>query len=124
MRVTESDIQRRAYELWEAADRTGSADFHWCQAERELLQGSEPSVGGSLPEVLNQAMATNEPPAPRDGMLASAPEVHELGEPPTALCKTAEESVKTPAARVRASLLEFIGSTPRSWPWRLSPSRY
>ena len=106
MRVTENDIQRRAYELWEAAERTGSADFHWCQAERELLQGSEPSVGGGFL------------------MLASAPAVHELGEPPTALCKTAEETVKTPAARVRASLLEFIGSTPRSWPWRLSPSRY
>ena len=37
----EQCIRTRAYELWEQAGCTGSADEHWCRAERELASPAD-----------------------------------------------------------------------------------
>jgi hypothetical protein len=36
-RLLTAEIQKRAYELWEAAGHSGDSEDHWFQAERELL---------------------------------------------------------------------------------------
>ena len=43
----EQRIRTRAYELWEQAGCTGSADEHWCWAERELADVGGPDRGSS-----------------------------------------------------------------------------
>ena len=117
MQTREEDVRLRAYELWEEAGRTGSSERHWLQAEREL-QTSQPYAGSSI------SAAPNEGPVDRYEIPATAPEEHNLIEQSEALCKTAGDTVRNPVTRLRASLLELVGNTPRSWPWRLSPSRY
>ncbi len=40
----EHRIRTRAYELWEQAGCAGRAEEHWCQAEHELADLSEPDL--------------------------------------------------------------------------------
>jgi hypothetical protein len=108
MQTREEDIRLRAYELWEQAGRTGSSEQHWLQAERELefLQ--------------NTAEALNEPPRQADAsMPGDADEVQGPSQEPAALAET----VRGQVSRMRTSLLEFMATAPRGWPWRLSHSR-
>lgn len=44
--ISEDDIKRRAYALWEADGRPdGSHDMHWLQALRELTQEADTAAG-------------------------------------------------------------------------------
>ena len=71
MNDRQEKIRRRAYELWELADRTGYPQDHWLQAECELAsedQQSEGTVEAAAPdEAVTAVEAPSGNPVPMDG---------------------------------------------------------
>ena len=114
MRCREEEIRRRAYELWEQAGHTGSAEEHWLRAEGETSddQQSTAPAGDNThnTEILDAWVMGHE-------TVLVSPTT--LGEP----FQTRANSGAGPVSRACNSLLEFMNSAPRGWPWRLSPSR-
>ena len=114
MQCREEKIRRRAYELWEQAGHTGSAEEHWLRAERETSDDQQ-STDLARDNTRNAEIL--------DAWVMGHETVL-VG--PTRLRGSSQTTTTTgagPVSRACNSLLEFMNSAPRGWPWRLSPSR-
>ena len=108
----EEKVRRRAYELWEHAGHTGSAEEHWLRAECEM-SGDQKGTTASDTDRTNRTQIL-------DAWVMGDDDVPVE---PTTVRVPSQTRVDTGAGRVsraRNSLLEFMSSAPRGWPWRLS----
>ena len=66
-------IRRRAYELWEQADRTGYPQDHWLQAEREIANEDQQPGAKAEATVPDGAVTAAEAPTANPILTDGAP---------------------------------------------------